>query len=270
MAPPPCGVLRLKRCQRHTDPFSFDLCAAHGGPGASSRDCFQMVAHDRARRHSASDYPEPGARESRCVPGGRRARCQLSIQRIGFQRRCSRAPCNLQSGRDQLRGHALPTMADTHIEARERPNWQIVDALKPPGAIKPRQDATGRELAPANGDVAIECHQARRRTAPYELAKVCPVPLTRPLVIGAADPPIHAPAAIAGTALAEQILERRPQIRREREDSKLRTALRFHHAGPPTETTSLAYSADARDPITAIISGSSQDEMLSWAGQYGL
>src|SRR5262249_55773147 len=38
----------------------------------------------------------------------------------------------------------------------------------------------------------------------------------------------------------------------------------FIMRAPPTETRSLAYSADARDPITAIISSSSQDEMLSW------
>jgi len=35
--------------------------------------------------------------------------------------------------------------------------------------------------------------------------------------------PLHAPAAIAGAVLAKQVLERRPQIGRERTDRELHT-----------------------------------------------
>jgi hypothetical protein len=40
----------------------------------SSRDCFQIIAHDRARRHVASHGSEPSAREGRRVAGETRAR----------------------------------------------------------------------------------------------------------------------------------------------------------------------------------------------------
>jgi hypothetical protein len=40
----------------------------------SSRDRFQIVAHDRARRHAADNSLEPGARERRGIAGPRSAR----------------------------------------------------------------------------------------------------------------------------------------------------------------------------------------------------
>src|SRR5207247_11203382 len=83
------------------------------------------------------------------------------------------------------------------------------------------QGVARRKLAPAHGHVAVEGEQARGRTALHDLSERHLVFLARPLAIGAADPPPHAPAAIAGAVLAEQVLERRPQIGRERADSKL-------------------------------------------------
>src|SRR5260370_41663193 len=53
-----------------------------------------------------------------------------------------------------------------------------------------------------------------------------------PPEMGATEPPIHAPAAIAGTPLAEQILKRRPQVGRERNDPKLDGPKVFCHAAP--------------------------------------
>src|SRR5262249_13863680 len=50
-------------------------------------------------------------------------------------------------------------------------------------------------------------------------------PLTRSLVIFRANPPVHAPTAVAGAALAEQVFKSRPEVGREWADYK------FHKMG---------------------------------------
>jgi hypothetical protein len=47
----------------------------------------------------------------------------------------------------------------------------------------------------------------------------------RPLAIGSADPPIHAPAAADGAIFAKQVLERRPQIGSKWADRELHAAV---------------------------------------------
>src|SRR5262249_22849676 len=101
--------------------------------------------------------------------------------------------------------------------ARDRPDRRIVHALEPVHAIKPGQRIARRELAPADGEITVKGNKARRRAAPDEPSQRLPVLIT-PAAIGAADPPIHAPAAVARAPLAEEIFERRPQLRRERND----------------------------------------------------
>src|SRR5262245_17061950 len=79
----------------------------------------EVVAHDRPRRHAASDRLESGALEGRGYTGGRRARRQVPIQWIGLECGRSCMLCCLQSRSDQYGGDALPPIALTHVEARE-------------------------------------------------------------------------------------------------------------------------------------------------------
>src|SRR5438132_8322605 len=119
-----------------------------------------------------------------------------------------------------MRCDALPAIANAYIETGERPDRHLVHALEPPRPVEPRQCIARRKLAPADGDVPVERNQARR-AALHNLTKRRFVLLARPVAIGSADPPIHAPAATASTFVAEQILEGGPQVGRERTDSEL-------------------------------------------------
>src|SRR5438132_9621787 len=67
--------------------------------------------------------------------------------------------------------------------------------------------------------------------APHPLG-VLPSRRERPRGCRAAEPPIHAPAAIAGTGLAKQVLERRPQIGREPADCELDATFLLCHVAP--------------------------------------
>ena len=84
-----------------------------------------------------------------------------------------------------------------------------------------RHGVPGRHLAPADGDISVEGEEAGRRPRLHDLPEVPPVPFARALSIGGADAAIHAPAAIAGAVLAEQVLQRGPQVGRERADREL-------------------------------------------------
>lgn len=83
-----------------------------------------------------------------------------------------------------------------------------------------------RKLEPADGEIPVECKEARGRAALHGLAKRRLVLLVRPVAIGSgsADQPIHAPAVPAITLVAEQFLEGRPQVGRERTDGELHAA----------------------------------------------
>jgi hypothetical protein len=73
-------------------------------------------------------------------------------------------------------------------------------------------------LTPAHGYIAVERKKAGRRTALYHFMKRGLVLAGRRTSIGAADPPIHAPTIVASTALAKELLERGPKLRRKRAD----------------------------------------------------
>ena len=199
-------------------------CPGHAGYVTLVRSCAispEVVAHDRARRYAASHRFEAGAREGRGIARARSARRQPGIERIGFERRSLGAPGGLHGRGSQRRRHAPPTIALAHVEAGERPDRDRVLGFESPRAIEPWQGRARRELTPAHGRVAVEGEQARWRTALHDLAKRRLVVRARSRAIGAADPPVHAPAAVAGPVRAEQVLERRPQIRRQRPDRKL-------------------------------------------------
>ena len=116
----------------------------------------------------------------------------------------------------------MPTIRSAHEETRYRPDWHIVHTLEPPHAVKPRQCIARRELAPAHRQIAVESEQTGRGAAPHDLSQRLFV-LLAPPAIGASEPPIHAPTAVAGTPLPKQIFERKPQIGRDRPDRKLHT-----------------------------------------------
>src|SRR5262245_12230980 len=189
----------------------------------------EVVAHDRARRYAASHRLESGAREGGHIASAGRARRQISIERIGFERGSFGPLCGFQRRRNQRRRHAPLAIARADIQAGQRPDRHPVHALEPPRAIKPRQGIARRELAPTNGDRAVEGEQARWWTALDDLAERRLVSLARPFAICTTDAPIHAPAAVAGAALAEQILERGPQIGRERADRQLHVRFTDRH-----------------------------------------
>ena len=76
-------------------------------------------------------------------------------------------------------------------------------------------------MADADSDLPIERDEARRWSLPNDVAKIGLVPRAGPAPVGAADAPVHAPAATARAAHAEQILERWPEVRRERLDDEM-------------------------------------------------
>ena len=108
--------------------------------GASSRDCFQIVPHDRASRCAASNLLEARPRESSGSTGKsvRRAFRCARVDRISFERRRPRAFCGLQGCNDKLRHDPLPAITPAHKETGDCPDGHIVHRSEPPHAIKPR------------------------------------------------------------------------------------------------------------------------------------
>src|SRR5262249_2139250 len=133
--------------------------------------CLEIVAHDRTSRCAAGDLPEASTRErrDRARKDVRRAVRNPRVDRIGFERRCTRALCSLQSGWDKLRHDPLPTIAFAHEETGDRPDRQRIDTLEPRHAIKPWQGIPRRELTPTDCQVAFEGEQAWR-TGPHDLS----------------------------------------------------------------------------------------------------
>jgi hypothetical protein len=65
-------------------------------------------------------------------------------------------------------------------------------------------------LAPADGQAAVESKESWGRTALDNLSKCGLVLGGRLAAVGWANPPIHAPTAVAGAFLAEQVFKGRP------------------------------------------------------------
>ena len=119
-------------------------------------------------------------------------------------------------------------IALAYVKAGNAPNRQIVHALESPLVlIEPGQGAAGRELTPANGEIAIEGKKPGSRTMVDDGGKVGLVVVARSLLVLAADSPVHAPAAVAGALFAEQDFKGGPKFGRQRFDSKF-------HCGLPT------------------------------------
>lgn len=83
----------------------------------------------------------------------------------------------------------------------------------------------GRELTPANRLIPLEGKQPGSRTSVYNFLKVGLVGRRRSPLVLAANSPVHAPAAVAGTLFAEQIFEGGPKLGSQRLDSE------FHKTG---------------------------------------
>src|SRR6185437_16357128 len=81
-------------------------------------------------------------------------------------------------------------------------------------ALDPAEVGARRDLAPAHRDAAVERQQAGRRSGLDDRLQRQAVLLARPLVVGRPDPPVHAPAAVAGPLPAEQVLHLRPEVGR--------------------------------------------------------
>src|SRR5215212_9036022 len=85
-------------------------------------DSLEVVAHDWPRRISTRDYFESCSRKSRNVTGARCARRQRSVEWIGLERGCLHSFCDLHRLGNQRLGYTSTSVANTHIEARERPD----------------------------------------------------------------------------------------------------------------------------------------------------
>jgi len=127
----------------------------------------QIVSHDRPRRRAASDLPEARMCERRGRAGKnvRRAVRYIGIYWIGLERCRPGALGGLQRREHQVCHDALPAVAPAHEETRDRPDRRCVHALEPPHVVKPGYCIARRELTPANGQVAVESEQPRRKSA---------------------------------------------------------------------------------------------------------
>lgn len=180
----------------------------------------EIITHDRAGWHPASDHPEPGASEGGGVSAAGSARRYVGIKRIGLKRRGICASCGFQRRCDQVRCDALPAVFFSHVEAGQGPDRRVIHSLQLPQPIEPGHGISGRHLAPADSSSAIESKYAWRRTMLDGLPERSLVLLAWSLSIRTADPPVHTPTATADGALPEQVLERRPSIWRQRARGK--------------------------------------------------
>jgi hypothetical protein len=125
---------------------------------------------------------------------------------------------------DQSRHNASPAVPAPDIETRNGPSRDAVDRFESLLAVESGQVLSRSQLTPANGALAVKRQQARRWTLLHDSAECALVLLSRSLVIFGADSPIHAPAPIAGAALAEKSLKGGPQRWRQRSDGELHCA----------------------------------------------
>src|SRR5262252_6139680 len=182
---------------------------------------FEVEAHDRPRRHVADEGLEAEPFEGRGEPRAGCARRQRGVERIRFDRRRPGTLRGPDRAVDQGCANTAPSVTLPNIETGDRPHRHLVDASEPPGAIDDRQIRARRQLTPSDRDVAVEGEEAGRRTAPHDPPEVRLVAARRAAPVAGADPPVHAPAAAARAARTEEVLERGPEIRRERFDGQL-------------------------------------------------
>src|SRR5579862_5522403 len=123
--------------------------------------------------------------------------------------------------RNQCRRNAALSISLASIEAGAGPDRNNADTLEAPGAIQPWQAVARRKLTPAHCQIAIESQQAGRRALLHNPAKIGLVALTRPLAIGVADTPVHAPAILARPVVCKQVFQSGPQIEGKRANAEL-------------------------------------------------
>jgi hypothetical protein len=130
-----------------------------------------------------------------------------------------------------------------YIETRGDPHRHIVDRFGSVLAIEPAQILSRRELTPTYNPLPVKSQQAGRGTLIHDSMECGLILLSRSLVIFGADPPIDAPATIAGATLAEKGFEGGPQRGRKRSDGQFHVAaLRLLLWGPSKDRTSVSAS----------------------------
>lgn len=199
--------------------FDFKMSTSGSNPS-------QVMPHDGSGGLTASNRPEsetPECGSCPCEHVGRTAGLR-SVDWIGFERRRIRTLRGFQRLDDQSRHNASPAVPAPDIETRKGPNRHIIDRLENWLAIEPGQVLSRSQLTPTNGALAVKSQQARRWTLLHDSAECALVLHPRSLVIFGADSPIHAPAPIAGAALAEKSLKGGPQRWRKRSDGELHCA----------------------------------------------
>lgn len=124
----------------------------------------ELIPHDRSLGYVPGDNFETGTLEGGCVTGERRAGSESCIERVCLDGRCIRTPGGLHGGIDERGGDTALTVSFAYVETRKRPDRQVVHAFQPPVSIEPRQGVARGELTPADGEIAVEREEARRRT----------------------------------------------------------------------------------------------------------
>ena len=147
---------------------------------------------------------QPSERRSHaCEHVARTARLR-SVDRICFQCGRTGALGGFQCLDNQRRHNAPSAISAPYIETRGDPHRAIVDRFGSVLAIEPAQILSRRELTPTYNPLPVKSQQAGWGTLVHDSMECGLILLSRPLMIFGADPPIHAPATIAGATLAEK------------------------------------------------------------------
>lgn len=111
---------------------------------------------------------------------------------------------------------SLATRTTPNVEARDRPDGQIVDRSQLAPLIEPGELRSRREPAPPERDaVLVEGQQTRRRPCFHLVLQRDSVLLAGPAVVVGADDPVHAPATVRCPGSTEQVFKSRPQVARD-------------------------------------------------------
>jgi hypothetical protein len=177
-----------------------------------SGQCLQVMAHYGWRRLSSSDglESESPERRSRAREHVRRATRPCDVDRVCFNSQRIGPLGRFQGLSDESRHDALSAVTSSYIETRDAPNRHVIDRLQSLLSVEPAQVLSWGELTPAYDPLAVKSQQARWRTLRHDFAQCGLILLSRSLVIFGANPPIHAPATVAGTSLSEEVFKRRP------------------------------------------------------------
>jgi len=214
-------------------------------PAASVRNPFQVMAHDWSRglaasHGSESEAPERGNRTGEHI--GRAGR-QRSVDRICFQCRRIGAFGSFQCLGDQSRHNAPSAIPAPDIETGDGPDRHIVDSLESLLAVEPAQILSWHELTPTDRPLAFKGQQSWWGTLLHDSMECALILLSQSLVIFRADPPILAPATIAGATLAEKGLQGGPERGRKRSNCELHVAaFRLFLWGPSKHRTCVSAS----------------------------